>query len=41
MKITANFNSTNNQFEVYNGLNGIAPAVNGLQHTNFQCDVRF
>jgi glucuronoarabinoxylan endo-1,4-beta-xylanase len=44
MKITANFNGLGaipNQFEVYNGLNGILPALNGLQYTNFQCDVRF
>ena len=43
MKITASFNGSNgtNQFEVYNGLNGITFALNGLQYTNFQCDVRF
>jgi O-glycosyl hydrolase len=43
MKITASFNGSgsSNQFEVYNGLNGITPALNGLQYTNFQCDVRF
>jgi glucuronoarabinoxylan endo-1,4-beta-xylanase len=43
MKITANFNgqgSIPNQFEVYD-FNGIYPPVNGLQYTNFQCDVRF
>jgi glucuronoarabinoxylan endo-1,4-beta-xylanase len=38
MKITANFGD---QFEVYNGFNGIVPPLNGLQYTNFQCDVRF
>jgi glucuronoarabinoxylan endo-1,4-beta-xylanase len=38
MKITANFGD---QFEVYNGYNGIVPPLNGLQYTNFQCDVRF
>jgi glucuronoarabinoxylan endo-1,4-beta-xylanase len=38
MKITANFGD---QFEVYNGLNGINPPLNGLLYTNFQCDVRF
>jgi glucuronoarabinoxylan endo-1,4-beta-xylanase len=38
MKITAIFGD---QFEVYNGFNGITPALNGLQYTNFQCDVRF
>jgi glucuronoarabinoxylan endo-1,4-beta-xylanase len=41
MKITANFSSANNQFEVYNGLNGLTPPLLGLQYTNFQCDVRF
>ncbi len=40
MKITANFNGNNNQFEVYD-FNGICPPVNGMQYTNFQCDVRF
>jgi glucuronoarabinoxylan endo-1,4-beta-xylanase len=42
MKITVKFNQPNtNQFEVYDGFNGITPAINGLQYTNFQCDVRF
>jgi glucuronoarabinoxylan endo-1,4-beta-xylanase len=41
MKITANFNGGNNQFEVYDGLYGINPPLNGQQYTNFQCDVRF
>jgi glucuronoarabinoxylan endo-1,4-beta-xylanase len=44
MKVTVNFNgqgSIPNQFEVYDGFNGITPALNGLQYTNFQCDVRF
>jgi glucuronoarabinoxylan endo-1,4-beta-xylanase len=42
MKITASFNATddNSQYEVFN-FNGIYPPVNGLQYTNFQCDVRF
>ena len=42
MKITANFFGTdgNSQFEVYD-FNGTYPPVNGLQYTNFQCDVRF
>jgi glucuronoarabinoxylan endo-1,4-beta-xylanase len=42
MKITANFtgNNGNSQFEVYD-FNGIYPPVNGVQYTNFQCDVRF
>ena len=38
MKITANFGD---QFEVFNGFDGINPPLNGLQYTNFQCDVRF
>ena len=42
LKITANFNTSNNtQFEVYDGFSGIMPGLNGLQYTNFQCDVRF
>jgi glucuronoarabinoxylan endo-1,4-beta-xylanase len=44
MKINLNFNgsgSVPNQFEVYDGFNGISPPLNGLQYTNFQCDVRF
>ena len=41
MEITADFNSTNNQFEVYDGFSGISPPINGLLYTNFQCDVRF
>ena len=42
MKITASFTGSdgNSQFEVYD-FNGIYPPVNGLQYTNFQCDVRF
>ena len=42
MEITANFtgNDGNSQFEVYD-FNGIYPPVNGMQYTNFQCDVRF
>ena len=42
MKITANFTgmtaTVNSRF---NGFNGIYPPLNGLQYTNFQCDVRF
>jgi glucuronoarabinoxylan endo-1,4-beta-xylanase len=38
MKITANFGD---QYEVYDGFNGINPSLFGLQYTNFQCDVRF
>jgi glucuronoarabinoxylan endo-1,4-beta-xylanase len=38
MKVTANFGD---QLEIYNGFNGIVPALSGLQYTNFQCDVRF
>jgi glucuronoarabinoxylan endo-1,4-beta-xylanase len=44
MKISANFDgqgSIPNQFEVYDGFNGISPPLNGLLYTNFQCDVRF
>ena len=41
MEITANFNGSANQFEVYDGFNGINPPINGLLCTNFQCDVRF
>jgi glucuronoarabinoxylan endo-1,4-beta-xylanase len=43
MKITAAFTTSNsaNQFEIYDGPNGINPALNGTQYTNFQCDVRF
>ena len=41
LKITNNFTSANNQFEVYNGLNGFSPALNGALYTNFQCDVQF
>ncbi len=44
MKINLNFNNSGgipNQFEVYDGFNGIVPAINGLQYNNFQCDVRF
>jgi glucuronoarabinoxylan endo-1,4-beta-xylanase len=43
MKISLNFNgqgSIPNQFTVYD-FNGFSPPVNGLQYTNFQCDVRF
>ena len=41
LRITNYFTSGNNQFEVYNGLNGFSPALNGALYTNFQCDVRF
>ena len=41
MKITAVFNGSSNQFEVYDGFSGINPPVNGALYTNFQCDVRF
>jgi len=42
MKITANFNGGdgNSQWAVYD-FNGTYPPVNGLQYTNFECDVRF
>src|ERR1039457_359603 len=43
MKIAANFpgTTTPNQFEVWNGISGLSPAISGFQFTNFQCDVRF
>jgi glucuronoarabinoxylan endo-1,4-beta-xylanase len=44
LKINLNFNNSGgipNQFEVFNGFNAITPTLNGLQCTNFQCDVRF
>ncbi len=41
LKITNNFTSGNNQFEVYNGQNGFSPPLNGALYTNFQCVVRF
>jgi O-glycosyl hydrolase len=44
MKITAVFDGSGaipNQFEVFDNYNGISPPLNGLQYTNFQCDVRF
>src|SRR5208282_5792724 len=43
MKITADFATSGNddQFEVFNGFNGLVPTLNGLQYTNFECDVRF
>jgi glucuronoarabinoxylan endo-1,4-beta-xylanase len=44
MKITADFNGSGsipNQFEVFDGYNGITPPLNGLIYTNFECDVRF
>ncbi len=44
MKINLNFNgsgSVPNQFEVYDGFNGISSPLNGILYTNFQCDVRF
>lgn len=41
MEITADFTSSGDQFEIYDGFNGINPPVSGLLYTNFQCDVRF
>jgi len=44
LEITADFNGQGpipNQFEVYDGFYGVVPTLNGLQYTNFQCDVRF
>ena len=40
LKIAANFPAYN-QFTVWDGLNSISPGLNGVQFTNFQCDVRF
>lgn len=41
MKITANFPVATDQFEIWNGINGFSPAINGFQFTNFSCDVKF
>jgi len=41
LKIVANFPTNTDQFEVWNGISGFSPAINGFQFTNFQCDVRF
>ena len=41
MKIVADFNGSLNQFEVYDGISGINPPVDGLLYTDFQCSVRF
>ena len=41
LKIVSNFPTNTDQFEVWNGINGFSPAINGFQFTNFQCDVRF
>ncbi|MEY3895206.1 MAG: glucuronoxylanase XynC, partial [Verrucomicrobiota bacterium] len=41
MKILANFSSTNNQFTVINGFNGISPSVSARQFTALECDVKF
>ncbi|MGP8200470.1 MAG: hypothetical protein ACLQU4_13315 [Limisphaerales bacterium] len=44
MKITANFDGSGsipNQFEVFDGFNGITPALSALIYSNFECDVRF
>jgi glucuronoarabinoxylan endo-1,4-beta-xylanase len=43
LKIVANFPGAtgSHQFEIFNGFNGVNPPVNGIQFTNFQCDVRF
>ena len=44
MKITAVFDGSGSipdQFEVFDNYNGIVPPLNGLQYTNFQCDIRF
>ncbi len=41
LKIVANFPTNTDQFTVWNGYNGISPALNGIQFTNLQCDIRF
>ncbi len=41
LKITNNFPVSTDQFTVWNGINGISPALNGVLYTNFQCDLRF
>ena len=41
LKIVANFPTNTDQFEVWNGINGFSPPINGFQFANFQCDVRF
>src|SRR5262245_5878607 len=41
MLITATFSGPSQQFMVYNYNNGINPAIDGHQVTNFQCDIRF
>jgi len=44
MKITAVFDGQGaipNQFEVFDGFNGISPPLSGSRYTNFQCDIRF
>ena len=41
LKITANFPVNTDQFTVWDGINGISPALNGVVYTNFQCDIRF
>jgi len=41
LKITANFPVATDQFTVWDGITGIQPALNGVQYTNFQCDIRF
>lgn len=41
LKITNNYPVSTDQFTVWNGINGISPALNGVLYTNFQCDIRF
>ena len=41
LKIAASFPKTTDQFTVWDGITGIQPALNGVQYTNFQCDLRF
>jgi glucuronoarabinoxylan endo-1,4-beta-xylanase len=43
MKLELNFPGPggDDQFAIYDGTGGINPALNAIQFTNFQCDVRF
>ena len=41
LKIVTDYPDPADQFTVWNGADGIPPGLNGLQFTNFQCDIRF
>lgn len=41
LKIVANYPVATDQITVWDGINGISPALSGIRFTNFQCDVRF